>query len=196
MSHHIYHTEGFIVDRRDLKEADVGLTVFTRDFGFLYLHARSLRSGHSKMKGHAIAPGHVKLSLVRGREMWRLVGIDSTGLLGKVLRAPQKRELTIQIFSLLRRLMPGEEKYEDLFLDIKDALFFMGFQELNKEEIKNFECIIMLRILKSLGYLKDSDNLRSFVDFQNWHMDNIMAMKEGRKYAISAINSSLNATGM
>lgn len=190
MAYHIYQTEGFVIGRRNIKEADALLEIFTLDFGLLSVQAKSIRILNSKMRFHSTCPGHLTLSLVKGGGPWRLISAEKTKLLEPIMADSDKRQLVARIFNLLVRLMNGEEANKNLFNTIKNSFVFMS--EVNSKDLsyRSVECIIVLRILKSLGYLGDGPILEPFVISDSWDYQLVKAMTPRESEAIRAINNS------
>jgi hypothetical protein len=80
---------------------------------------------------------------VKGKEVWRLTGSDR---LDETLRPDPLRA---RVLSLVRRLVQGEERNDQLFAALKDV-FHMVLSEADA----------LARVLAALGYL----NLEEFVD--------------------------------
>src|ERR1700733_8051707 len=77
MSHRIYTTSGFVVESRPYGEAGKILSIFTRDLGMVNAAAQGIRLVRSKLRYHAQDFSLAKFSLVRGRDLWRVVGAEN-----------------------------------------------------------------------------------------------------------------------
>ena len=73
---HLYHSKAYILEIKKSKEKDVMLVMFTEEFGFIRAMVKSVRDIKSKLKYHIRTLGRINLSLVKGKEMWRVVGIE------------------------------------------------------------------------------------------------------------------------
>jgi hypothetical protein len=164
MPHRIYTTAGFIIESRPYGEAGRMLTIFTRELGMVNAAAQGIRLGQSKLRYHAQNFSLAEFSLVRGRDLWRLVGAEKNDTLSN------SDPLFIRILTILRRLINGEEKNEALFEavlalhDFLDDNFIKEEDKANPVDISTMtlmtfpaaEPIIMLRILYHLGYISIS----------------------------------------
>jgi DNA repair protein RecO (recombination protein O) len=65
----IYRTEGVVLRRQDLGEADRLTTIYTRDYGKLRLVAKGVRKPRSRKAGHLEPFTRVSLLIARGREL-------------------------------------------------------------------------------------------------------------------------------
>ena len=196
MAHQIYHTEGFILEKRDFKEADSLLFILTKDFGLIPVLALGLRRLPSKLRYQAVLFNHTNLSLVKGREWWRLVAAEETDLSRTLKRKTKKKAIYLRSLILLRQFFHGEEDDQLVFNDFKRGLIFLAQENLSESAYQNFECILVLRVLKLLGYLKDEPSLRQFLLFSEWSHEIIQAMTDKQQPAISLINSSFAAASV
>ena len=107
--HHIYQTEGIVLERRPVGEAGIYVSIFTRDFGFLRADARGCRSLASKLRYSLQDFSRSNISLVRGRNSWRVTGAYLIENLNSELKeCREKLFLSARVFSLLRRLLHGD----------------------------------------------------------------------------------------
>ncbi len=101
-----FTTPAIVIESFDQGEHDRVYKLFTREFGMLTAHAKSVRKLESKLRAH-VAPRSLSLvTLVHGREVWRLVGAEE----GK-----EKGNMTADVAQLLRRLVRGEGAHKALY---------------------------------------------------------------------------------
>ncbi|MEK7586244.1 MAG: DNA repair protein RecO [Patescibacteria group bacterium] len=154
MSHHHYDTEGFVLGHLDIKESSRLLYLLTADFGLVLALAQGAREPRSKMRANLQDFSLLRVGLVRGKEFWRLTSAMEFGWFSKILVDAETRVWVAKIFSLLRRLVQGEVKDQELFLIIKNSF-------LAPTRDANYELTLMARILAHLGYLRKADLKRS-----------------------------------
>lgn len=183
-------------------EASRFIFIFTRDLGLVGAHAQNTRHVSSKLRYALDAPARSTVSLVRGKSMWRLVSaVPETRFVTFFDDEPEKLALVVRIFSLLKKLLPGEEADPRLF-DLIDSFFeFLktvscGQDGAGDVEIKDAEAVLVLRILHRLGYIPDIDLARQFAHDTDWTVELVAAMSSRRKEAVSVINESLKATDL
>lgn len=192
----IHKTEGFILGGGNMGEANRYISIFTKDIGLVKVVARSAREERSKLRYGLQDFSHSGISLVRGRDVWRLTGAsEQYNLHQEFCDSKDKLIVLARIFSLLRRLLHGEEKNDELFEVLSCGFEFTRDNVLNEELLKNFECIIALRILYTLGYAaKKSEERECFKEFLNSPhlnhiiLENVSAVKDSM---ISEINKAL-----
>lgn len=190
--HSIYTTEGFILKSLNSGEANKYYWIFTKDLGLVRATAQGVRLLKSKLRYHLRDLSLVSLSLVRGRDLWRITNAETISNFGTASVAP----LITRIFSLILRLVHGEEKNEELFQTLKEGIVFLinNSEPADKEQIANFECILALRILSNLGYIGKLDNFSVFVESPFFSLELLAKMSTLRRQAISEINKSLKET--
>ena len=191
MSHHIYQTDGFILGSINSGEANRYLYIFTRDLGMIQATAQGVRLVESKLRYSLQNYSLSHLSLVRGKDVWRITSASKLFNLHENLKDKDSFEVFFKVFSLLRRLLAGEEKNEELFNILRAAFLFLKETPLAGEALSNFEYILVLRILNSLGYLGDHSAFEPFLAAEIWHLDLLEKMGPLSKKVVSAINDSL-----
>lgn len=191
--HHIYTTKALIIKSFPIGEANKYYFLLTEDLGFIKATAQSVRSGKSKMNGHLQEFCLVKISLVKGKNVWRIVGVDT--LESKCFIKDNIKLISVKnIFSLLIRLLHGEEKNISLFESVYVFYNFLQNNNLTKEKTVNLEIITVLRILYNLGYFKNDFELISFVENNNMLFDILDLFTKKKDKAIVHINEALKET--
>jgi recombinational DNA repair protein (RecF pathway) len=190
MAHHVYTTQGFIVHSLPQGEAGKYLLIFTRDLGMIGATAQGVRLSKSKMRYFVKDFSYSLFSVVRGREVWRMVGVkDAEG--SDVVMLAENMRLYVRILSLLKRLLHGEEKNEKLFEVLN---YFHGYllkNNLEKENRDLVEYVTVLRTLDSLGYISNNNLFKNIL---STHIINEVILKEVQDHkdeVIKEINSGL-----
>lgn len=191
--HHIYTTEAFILKSLPTGEANKYYFLYCNDLGFVKATAQGVRLDKSKLKGHLQDFCLVKISLVKGKEVWRIVSVDTIEKVD-LIKDINRLIAVKNIFSLLLRLLHGEEKNEALFSSIYHFYYFLLKNNLSQNNIKNLETITILRILYHLGYFKESFDLFEYVKNDVLSIDILDLFEDKKKAAILDINSTLEET--
>lgn len=108
-----YTTEAIVIESFDQGEHDRVYKLFTREFGLVMAHAKSIRKLESKLRAHMLPRSFVRATLVQGREVWRLVGAEGQGGEGAMLR---------DATHLLKRLVRGEGAHKKLYQRLSDCV--------------------------------------------------------------------------
>lgn len=199
MLYHTYNTEAFVLGGMPVGESSRFVFLFTKDLGLVGARVQNARSVSSKLRHSLDDFSLSKVSLVRGRNVWRLTNAAFEKNLFKNFRnQPEIFLLVARILSTIKTLVAGEEANRPLYEILTEAFVFLEKENsrgLTSEEIKNFEAILMLRILDNLGYFGSHNKLGAFVaDASHWSHDLLAEMQKTRSAAVLAINDSLKAS--
>ena len=190
--HHIYHTEGIILGNRNFGEAGKYYSIFTRDLGMIYASAQGVRQMSSRLRFILQDFAYLKIDLVRGKNFWRVTSASKTDQFENISKRQEIFEILVNISALLKRLLPGEDANEVLFMDLLN-----GFSILEKaktgEELRNIEAIIVLRILNNLGYIGENKALTSFIK-SPFEENLVFEVSKSRLKILHEINRALKET--
>lgn len=179
--HHIYTTSAFIISSTPHGEAGKFLLIFTENFGMIGALAQGIRLNKSKLRYHIQDFDYTNISIVRGKEVWRLTGAH------EIENKVKPNILHIKILKLLKRLLHGEEKNEKLF-EIIETLYKADIKEKDYDSV---ECLTVLRILSTLGYIRNTEKLNIFLENNSINEDIIKNMNENKSKIIRVINVAL-----
>ncbi len=144
MSYHIYTTKGLVLSARSLGEADRIYSILTDDLGLIRATALGVRKEHSKLRGSLEPLVLSRISLVRGKEFWRLTSAE---VIERIETTPD----IVRPLALLEKLVPGESAHPELFEIVENTLVN------EKREGEMFEIRFVAQILYHLGYVKEKD---------------------------------------
>ncbi len=170
MSHHIYQTRAFIIDSIDTGEANKLLTIFTEDLGLMRVAAQGVRLMKSKLRFSIQNYSFSKVSLVRGKEYWRLTNADKLISLYDKRIPLLTRKLMIRTLLFVRRMTPIDVKHSEIFKLIADLYTFLLEHKayITEEVVDSVEKLSTLRILDMLGYGNDNSELRALSSGTTW----------------------------
>ncbi len=155
MSHLLHHTNGYIIGSRDYGEANRLYYLLTRDHGLIMALAQSVRELRSKLRYQLRDFVRLRLTLVRGREIWRITAVESGGALDPFL--PPEQALLKRLFLLLCRFVPAEEKSQELFAVIGRLDEELRSGHRPAAELYRWELLTVLSLLQILGYVPAAD---------------------------------------
>ncbi len=178
--HHIYTTPAFVIHSTSHGEAGKFLLLFTENFGMIGATAQGIRLPSSKLRYHLQDFSYSNVSVVRGKEVWRVTGAHEIPHTKSIL-------LHNKILKFLKRLLHGEEKNEKLFEIIKE----LYKTEITDKDHDAVECITVLRILNTLGYINNIDKLNIFLKNTSINDDIIKNINAIRQIVVKVINSAL-----
>ena len=195
MSHHIYTTEGLVLKSTPVGEANLFLSILTRDLGLIGARAAGIRETKSKLRYNLQDFSIATVSFVRGRSNWRVTNARARSNLYENLKSdPDRLTVLAQVCALIRALSPGEEKNTRLFSIVSSAFDFLKAASLSKDSLLNFESVLVLRILHTLGYVAELPLLNEFIKSDEWSRELIANLNGQRLAAIAEINRSLKAS--
>lgn len=151
MAYHTYTTDALVIGSEDRLAADRMLMLFTCDAGLVYARAVSVRRERSKLRYGLQDFSSVRVSLVRGKRGWRIVGAEPKENLYFSASDRQVRAALMRTLKLMRRLVRGEEPHAGLYTTLADGLSLLA--SCRGDEIVRAERALTLRILAALGYV-------------------------------------------
>lgn len=187
--HHIYETDAYVLKVLPQGEADALVVLFTEAFGLVYARAQGIRYEKSKLRFAVQLYARVTVSLVRGKGVWRLtnaqVGTHVAALYDHATLATIAR-----IFSLLERLLRGEESDPSLFLILDAGVRFLGTCEA-PSALRDAEMVLVLRLLHQLGYVGGGSALSFYTTENRWDDELLTQANKDRSVIIKIINHGL-----
>jgi DNA repair protein RecO len=181
MPHHIYTTPGFLIHSSPHGESGKFFLVFTRDLGMVGATAAGVRLSQSKLRYYTQDYSFSLFSLVRGKDVWRMTGAKEIEGEGEVKE--ENKKLWVQVLSLLKRLVPGEEQNERLFKVIENVHKYLCENIAEKDVV---EYLTVLRILNVLGYVSEQDFVGE--EINSGVLEKVKAQKEA---ILKMINNGL-----
>jgi len=190
--HHIYHTEGIILGSKNFGEAGKYYSIFTRDLGMILASAQGVRKMSSKLRFVLQDFAYIKIDLVQSRNIFRVTNSSKTNILEQITKQPHTFKVFANIARLLKRLLVGVEPNEALFVDLLHNLSILEKSEI-KDDLKNIEVIIVLRILNNLGYIGENEILQNIIK-SPFEENLIFEVAKSRTHILNQINKALKET--
>lgn len=189
---HKYHTDGCIVRAEPQGESDMFFSIFTSELGLVKAKATSVRKLESKMRYTLQPYSFVSVSLVEGKGSWRITNADSIHSTENLSHDSLK--IFVRALKLLERLVQGIEVDSHLYDIVKDAHTFLAKNNLSKDEQEDFECLLVLKILRTLGYIGDNSDLKACIETSDVEPLQLERIRTYRKEALGEINRALRAS--
>lgn len=192
MSHHIYQTKGYIIDSVESGEANSRLTVLTEDLGLIVVAAQGVRKINSKLSASIQNLSYSKLSVVRGKEVWRLTNAEKMISLFDRRLPISVRRLLIQSLSFVNRLTPQDIKMPEIFsLVSKLSTFCFGNKDTANTHIAPLRLLFQLRILSYLGYGSSDPVLTKITQSDDFNVGDISYVNEFYKVLQEHVDKAL-----
>jgi recombinational DNA repair protein (RecF pathway) len=190
-----HHTKALVLGGYNSGEADKVYALLTPDFGKVYAKAHGVREHAARHKGALQALSEAHVSLVRGKNGWRITNVTSHRSLYAVL-APDRAKLLVlvRVLKLVRRLVAGEGNAERVF-GIISGFSDVITSDITRERLTHAETLAVLRLLSVLGYLKHNERFTAFLaDVEDFSNVTLVAFMAHNREAIKALNESLEVT--
>ncbi|MFH1472869.1 MAG: DNA repair protein RecO [bacterium] len=195
MSYHIYTTKSIVLRERPLKEADRVYTILTRDLGLIRASATGVRKEVSKLRS-ALEPFSLSnISLVKGKEYWRITSAALLENLEETLRGQGGLEMLARAFSLLEKLIRGESANPKLFDRIFQVTEFVTNQKLNAKNLEALEIFLVAGILFELGYLSETAIPENLLH-KSLSIELLKGVEKNKKSLVKLINSGIEISGL
>lgn len=120
----------------------------------LWATARAVREERSKQR-HALQDfSQVRVSLVKGKQGWRVGSVEALGNVFMAARSRSDRAAIKHVITLLRRYIHGEQSLRCVYEDVQAAL-------VQPEEM--LQLVFTYRLLYTLGYISPEKELLAVV---------------------------------
>lgn len=196
MAYHKHHTKGIVLGGVAIKEGDRLLYIFTRDFGLIRASARSVRTERSKLRPQLQDFTLGTVSLVRGKELWRVASMSGSASFYHALKnRPAARAVLFRLSALVKRLLPGEEKNTDVYDVFVRGLGALTSPSRTDSEYAMIETLTAARLLALLGHLSKQPypELLSNAEFTESTLKYTADIQKGM---VQAVNHALRESGL
>lgn len=185
-----YQTDALVLGSRETGEADRTIALFTREFGLLQGRASAIRKEKSKMRYALQNYSFANVSLVRGKNGWRLAG-------AKALHAAMEADKNAvsafaRISELVIRLVAGEEASPHLFAVLSEA--HSALMQKNCSAWATIELVCVARVLHSLGYISTEALNTALFTHTAYAVEHLEEAETMRDKLLSSINRAIAET--
>ena len=164
-----FRVEGIIIKRKDLGEADIILTVFTKQKGKIQVIAKGVRKVISRRSPHTELLNLSVMGLYSGR-MLILTEASTIDSFSDIKNDLKKATYAFYVCELVDGLLAENQEHKQIFDLIKRCLFEIEIVDNPKPVIKKFE----QEILILLGFWPKE---RLFLEDSEGYIENIMERK-------------------
>lgn len=158
MSYQTYTTKAIVCGSFDNNTADKSFLLFTRRGGMLYATARSVREERSKQRYALQVFSRINISLVRGKQGWRIGSVESVGNLFSEASSRAVRGSVVSVMKLVRQYIHGEETNHTLYDEVSEGLDLL-ISLPSDTSVNIWEVFIKARILYQLGYIAPTEEI-------------------------------------
>lgn len=190
MAHDVHTTKALVMRRAPSREGDAVIWLLTKDFGLIPAVAQSVRKERSKMRFALQDLSSARVSLVRGRDIWRITGAEEDEMLLQETEVPV-RVLMGRVAAIISRLVPSEDVHTTLY-DVCHTGFQYAATTRNEEERNVLELLLVARVLYVLGYMKDKDIYRDFITTPDISDELLQHVSAIQKELLHDVNAGLS----
>jgi recombinational DNA repair protein (RecF pathway) len=187
--HHLHTTRALVIGSYPRGESNRMYRFFTEDFGILYAHGQGVRELRNRNRFALRTATFSYVTLVRGRDIWRVTGASTLKEYPEVLPAEYR-----PIIALVGRLLATEVASPSLFTLLSKSVRAWCDEDTNR--IPAIESLTVLRMLHELGYVARSATTAEITPFlidDDFTGDLLERAKSCRSVLIAHINSALIA---
>ena len=174
----------------EMGESDRMLALYTRDFGLVRARGRGIRAAKSKMRYALQNYSLANVSLVKGRQGWRLAGATALGngsggdIKGRMAFA--------RIANLVSRFVTGEEAHGALFDILCEA--HSALTQKACEAWATIELVCVARVLYALGYISNEALQTALLTHPAYADEHLREAEVLRDELLSSINRAITET--
>jgi DNA repair protein RecO (recombination protein O) len=190
LSYHIYTTNALVLSHAPRREADRVYSILTQDFGLIRASAGGVRKESSKLRGSLEPFSFSSISLVRGKEFWRITSAKINFTLKEALGDKEMTQAFARVLSLVERLLVGEATHPEIYNILEHTTRFVRENSLESEDVEIF---MLINILSELGYISRDQSLGVIGEMSP---DKIALIKEERRKFIEVINKGLRESSL
>lgn len=161
MAYVTYTTDAIVCGSVEYGAADRIFFLFTEDAGMVSARGTSVREEKSKMRFALTDFSYARVSLVRGKYGWKIVGAASEDNVYFALTDRYARGAVRNLLRLVRRVITGEEGHAKLFHILIDGVELIRKRPADAEVL---ELLVVLRMLHALGYISPRAEYRRYLD--------------------------------
>lgn len=189
---HKYETRGIVLARTSAGESHAQLAILTADFGLVRAHATGVRHTKSKLAHALVTYAESELTLVAGREGWRVTGAVLEENWFVRLASLEARRRAARVTGLLLRLSPGEASEAALYPVVTG--FFEALGSGARESHEGAELVAASGILAALGF--DRSGAESDQAAPAFSARDLARVFAEREHYIARINRGIAASGL
>jgi hypothetical protein len=159
MSHTVYSTKAIVLSKVDTAEADLTLWLLTEELGLIVARAQGARKESAKMRAHLQLYAYTRVSVVRGKYVWRITGAEAgAGIGAGNLASTHARTAFGRIATFIKRMTVADvgETLGLYGLLIQARATFITTEGDDVHDILQKELHAIAHILVHLGYLDTS----------------------------------------
>ncbi|MBI2098201.1 MAG: DNA repair protein RecO [Candidatus Wildermuthbacteria bacterium] len=147
-----YRTQGIILRKQDIGEADRVFTVFTKDFGKLRLRAVSERKITSKLRGGLELFYLAEIEFIQGKVYKTITDAVCVCFYSGIRKNLERLRVMERFAQVADELLHGQEQDEEIWNLLQETLSVLNRPALKGRELKILAYYFLWNLLASAGY--------------------------------------------
>ncbi len=147
----VYKTQGVILARKNVGEADRILSIFTNEYGKLRVIAKGIRKVSSRRSPHLEVFTHVRLIVHHGKALDSITEAETIESFPQIRRDLSRVGIGYYLCEIVDTLLASRQEHRDVF-----ALLLHALRELDTNRSLNlpvFAGRITMELLRTLGFV-------------------------------------------
>lgn len=186
---HKYSTRAIVLGRTPAGEESISASLLTEDFGLIRARSQGARKRGSKMSAGLQTLSSSDVTLLRGKDGWRMAGAVLETNWARELSEDARRKAA-RVFELADRLIRGEHEDAELFAILSG--FLAALPDRSDDDQDALETLAVVRLLHALGF----DAGDTFGETNVYTEEAIAKAHATRTDLISRINRGIAASGL
>lgn len=193
MAYRIHHVEGIVLGSEESAEFDKTLVVYTREYGLVYINAKSIRRPASKRRFAVQLYARARLDLVHGKRGWILASAQTVDTHRELWLHPSRARVFAEAIEFLKRLVRGPEPAPELYDDLISFCEYLARAE-KAPVCAAIGMLFMVRALSKLGYWEEKLGDEKMLEGDAYSRETLLHVLEERQNLVRRIGRSLEAT--
>lgn len=196
--YHKHHTKGIVVSSKIEGDSNRRVNIFTENFGLINAKVQGARNIQSKLRGGTQDLSLGEFSLIHGKTGWKVVSARTDiNLFEEFRNSHAKLRIVNNILNLIGKLISEDvslqagEAHSSVFSIISN--FFIFLKKAKDGDVASAECLTLLRILHSLGYMRHDPEFMIPMSSTEIATEDLEIIAPRRSKIIELINESLKA---
>jgi DNA repair protein RecO (recombination protein O) len=110
-----FSTEGIILSRKNYGEADRLLSIFSRDYGKMFLLAKGVRKPKSRKRGHIEIFSRVKYSYTKNDHFVMMNEAELIDSYDEIRTSLKKTSLAYYFIEVIAKILQEDERHDDMY---------------------------------------------------------------------------------
>ena len=152
-----YRTQGFVLKKIDLREADQVFVIYAEDFGKIEVLGRGIRKIKSKIKPGIDLFYLSEIDFVQGKKQKTLIGATAIEKFKNIRNSPEKLAIVYKIVNVADDLINGQEQDGGIWNLLREVFDKLNNSDFNVQSsmFKVIHYYFFWNLLSILGYKSD-----------------------------------------